>query len=127
MNDIQHLPHDGNYVHKDFPFASTGPNGETEIVNSEAETKPGWTLPGGKTKGASKPKVEPTSTTAPATPKTPASPAPQLVGDEFDAAGTAWNPALHAATRTKTKAGLWRMRVGVTRPEGQDVPKVLDL
>lgn len=45
-------------------------------------------------------------------PKTPAQPA----AAEVDAEGHAFDPALHAATRSKTKAGLWRMKVGVSRP-----------
>jgi hypothetical protein len=28
---------------------------------------------------------------------------------------------LHAATKSKTKAGLWRMKVGVARPEPLDL------
>jgi len=34
----------------------------------------------------------------------------------LDADGHAFDPALHAATKSKTKAGLWRMKVGVSRP-----------
>lgn len=43
---------------------------------------------------------------------------------ELDADGHAFDPALHAATKSKTKAGLWRMKVGVSRP---DPAKPLDL
>lgn len=35
---------------------------------------------------------------------------------EVDAHGHPFDPNLHAATRSKTKAGLWRMKVGVQRP-----------
>lgn len=36
---------------------------------------------------------------------------------EIDAHGHPWNPDLHAGTKGKTKDGLWRMKVGVTRPD----------
>lgn len=35
----------------------------------------------------------------------------------LDAHGHAYDPKLHAATQSKTKAGLWRMKVGVKRPD----------
>lgn len=35
----------------------------------------------------------------------------------LDADGHAYDPKLHAATQSKTKAGLWRMKVGVARPK----------
>jgi hypothetical protein len=38
---------------------------------------------------------------------------------ERDAAGVLWDEAKHASTKGKTKAGLWRMKVGVTRPAGE--------
>lgn len=37
--------------------------------------------------------------------------------DEIDAHGWPWSEDMHAATRSKTKDGLWRMKVGVNRPE----------
>jgi hypothetical protein len=37
--------------------------------------------------------------------------------NDVDAAGWPWSPELHAATKGKTKDGLWRMKVGVTRPD----------
>lgn len=37
--------------------------------------------------------------------------------DEIDAHGWPWSADLHASTKGKTKDGLWRMKVGVTRPE----------
>lgn len=47
----------------------------------------------------------------------------------LDANGHAYDPALHAGTGSKTKADLWRMKVGVARPapaEGYPKP-MLDL
>jgi len=34
-----------------------------------------------------------------------------------DAHGHPWSADMHASTKTMTKEGLWRMKVGVTRPE----------
>lgn len=36
---------------------------------------------------------------------------------EIDAHGHPWNEAMHASTKGKTKDGLWRMKVGVSRPD----------
>lgn len=38
-------------------------------------------------------------------------------GTELDTDGHPFDPALHAATKSKTKDGKWRMKVGVARPE----------
>lgn len=49
---------------------------------------------------------------------------------ELDADGHAYDPSLHAGTGSKTKAGLWRMKVGVARPnpaKGYPKPAPLDL
>lgn len=35
----------------------------------------------------------------------------------LDAAGWPWDASLHASTRGTTKDGLWRMKVGVSRPD----------
>lgn len=44
---------------------------------------------------------------------------------ELDAHGHAFDPALHAATRSKTKDGLWRLKVGGKRPApAEGFPKV---
>ncbi len=36
---------------------------------------------------------------------------------DMDANGHVFDPSLHAATKSTTKAGLWRMKVGVSRPD----------
>lgn len=36
---------------------------------------------------------------------------------ELDADGHSYDPTLHAATKSKTKDGKWRMKVGVKRPD----------
>ncbi len=38
------------------------------------------------------------------------------VSGEVDAGGHPWSEALHASTKTQTKDGYWRMKVGVARP-----------
>lgn len=47
----------------------------------------------------------------------------------LDADGWPWDATLHAATKSKTQADLWRMKVGVSRPAPKPgFPKpVLDL
>jgi hypothetical protein len=41
----------------------------------------------------------------------------QPVADgEVDRDGHPWSPDLHASTKTQTKEGLWRMKIGVSRP-----------
>lgn len=113
------------YVHQAFPAWCKGPKGEEQVFDSEAEVPAGWTLPDGKTKGG---KSAPAGTvSAPA----PAETAPSETGSasesaEVDAAGVAFDPEKHAKTKTKTGAGLWRMKVGVKRPEGEDVIKAAD-
>jgi hypothetical protein len=47
---------------------------------------------------------------------TGASGAAASVAGEIDAHGHPWSEALHASTKGKTKDGLWRMKVGVSRP-----------
>jgi hypothetical protein len=45
-------------------------------------------------------------------------PVNEPVGEgERDAHGHLWHADLHASTKTKTKDGLWRMKVGVARPD----------
>lgn len=43
--------------------------------------------------------------------------APEATNGEVDAHGWPWAADMHASTRTMTKEGLWRMKVGVTRPD----------
>lgn len=53
-----------------------------------------------------------------ATATTDASPSDVAIDpNDIDAHGHPWNPDLHAGTKGKTKDGLWRMKVGVSRPE----------
>lgn len=45
------------------------------------------------------------------------SPSDETADDEIDAHGHPWSANLHASTKGTTKDGLWRMKVGVTRPD----------
>jgi hypothetical protein len=99
-----------------YPAWFTGPKGETGIFESPDDVPNGWTsgaekqsAKGGAPKSADAPK--------PAAPK----PIDSKPDADVDAAGTAFDPALHAATKSKTKAGLWRMKVGVARPAPLDL------
>jgi hypothetical protein len=53
----------------------------------------------------------------PSTASTTTSSEPAGDSDEVDAHGWPWSPDLHASTKGTTKDGLWRMKVGVSRPE----------
>lgn len=99
-----------------WPSWAHGPNGEAEIFHSEDDVPHGWrhheTVKGGKP--------------AKAAPAAPAEPAPAGDG-ERDASGTVYDPARHAASKGKTNAGLWRMKVGVSRPAHESAPLQHDL
>ena len=47
----------------------------------------------------------------------PAGDAATDVSNTIDAHGWPWDRNLHAATKSMTTAGLWRMKVGVSRPD----------
>lgn len=49
--------------------------------------------------------------------KADAGPTGDNTNGETDAHGHPWSADLHASTQTKTKDGLWRMKVGVSRPD----------
>lgn len=94
-----------------WPAWFTGPKGETAIFESPDDVPSGWTSGAeGQSVGGKKAKA-PTPTPTP----TPA-PAKAEKAD-LDADGHPYDPALHAGTGSKTKAGLWRMKVGVARPK----------
>lgn len=40
-----------------------------------------------------------------------------MLSDEVDAHGWPWSADMHASTKGKTQEGLWRMKVGVKRPD----------
>lgn len=93
-----------------WPAWFNGPNGETQIFHSSEDVPAGWTsgaekrLPG-----------KPSPTPKPSPPPPPAS--PTTAGKpELDVNGHPWSADLYAPTKTKTGAGLWRMKVGRARP-----------
>lgn len=116
------------YAFEEFPAYCTGPNGQDGIFNSEAEVPAGWKMPNGKVKGGKAKPAEASTPPAVAATETPAvvqsgeAPSGSV---ELDADGWPWTEELHAATKTKTGAGLWRMKVGVSRPAPKTAP--LDL
>lgn len=84
-----------------WPAWFNSPDGKnTEIFATADEVPDGWTS------GAEKQSITGGKTAAPVHAN---------VDADVDAAGHPFDPALH--TGTKTEAGLWRMKPGVTRPE----------
>ena len=75
----------------------------------------------GNAQPAPQPVAQPASVSAPSVTSPVANEAaaatPADDSGEIDAHGHPWNADLHASTKTKTKDGLWRMKVGVTRPD----------
>lgn len=100
-----------------WPAWFNGPNGETDIFSCAEDVPSGWTS------GAEK------RTVSGKTPVTPKPIEPATKNADLDAAGWPFDAALHAATQTKTQNSLWRMKVGVKRPNPKPgFPKpVLDL
>lgn len=97
-----------------WPAWFNGPKGETAVFESPEDVPNGWTS------GAEKQSAKGEAAKAPKSPEPPKEPAKEpakAAGKaDLDADGHPYNPELHAATKSKTKAGLWRMKVGVSRP-----------
>lgn len=105
---------------KNWPAWRYGPGGKSAVFESEKDVPAGWqdhpTKVGEKAATSAKtPAPTPTPTPTPAPAATPPS------GDgapvELDTAGWPWTAELHASSKSKTKDGLWRMKVGVSRPD----------
>lgn len=93
-----------------WPAWRYGPDGASDVFEHEKDVPPGWVDHPSKVKEATaapKPNATPKPTTDTGTQDTA----------ELDADGWPWSPELHSATKTKTQAGLWRMKVGASRPE----------
>lgn len=103
---------DKPYSYLAYPFVSKGPDGAEEVFESEAEIPAGWTLPEGGVKGG---KAKAKLAESEGAQQNATDGAEQSEQPEVDAEGTPFDPAMH--TGTLTKAGLWRMKVGVKRPE----------
>lgn len=110
-----------------WPAWFNSPDGKTSAIFETAEDVPsGWTSGAEKLTAGEKPAKEPAAAKAPAakdpapTPpaKEPAAAAPANGAKaELDAHGHPWSADLHASSKSKTTQGLWRMKVGVARPE----------
>lgn len=91
-----------------WPAWFNSPDGKSKaIFEHESDVPRGWTS------GAEK--ITVTALKEPAIP----APTPGTSGTEnveVDADGWPWSADLHASTKAKTKAGLWRMKVGASRP-----------
>jgi hypothetical protein len=85
-------------ANKNWPSWRYGPKGEAEVFNSESEVPKGW--------------LEHPSLHDKKVPATP----PAGDGPVLDAYGHPWDAETYAATKTQTKDGLWRLKVGVSRP-----------
>jgi hypothetical protein len=98
-----------------WPAWFYGPNNQAEIFTAESQVPAGWQ--DHPSKVTEKPKPAPAPAAA-----TKANPGDNQGGGTGDATGVldadGWpfDPNMHAATQSKTKAGLWRMKVGVSRP-----------
>lgn len=91
-----------------WPCWFSSPDGSQSVIfDHESDVPRGWTS------GAERLTVEGISAPAPKLEK-PADTATAPLADTVDADGHKFDPAMH--TGTMTKAGLWRMKVGVKRP-----------
>lgn len=118
---------------QNWPAWFYGPNGQSQVFENEKDVPSGWADHPTKVKGGVDPAPKPTAAKAAGG----AAAAPQAGtatdgtrdvdtkrtgqegdnGSEVDAEGWPWSADMHSATKTKTKAGLWRMKVGVSRPD----------
>lgn len=96
----------------------------TILVSSSAQLAAVYALLGGASPAAvavAAPKASTAAAPAPVAEPSQASGAAEASQaadpDEVDAHGWPWSPDLHASTKGMTKDGLWRMKVGVTRPD----------
>lgn len=113
--------------HSSWPAWFYGPNNQSDTFGSAEEVPAGWVdhpslvaaekvITPAKTGSAP---VGGASTAAGTASAAQTGSGPKGPGDQsntLDAAGWPWDAKLHAATKTMTSAGLWRMKVGVSRP-----------
>lgn len=101
-----------------WPAWFNGPKGETQIFNSPGEVPKGWTSGAEQltVDGSAAPKEPAKPAEPPKNPPAASEGETQEGAETLDADGWPWSPELHAATKSLTKAGLWRMAVGVSRP-----------
>jgi hypothetical protein len=108
-----------------WPAWYYGPKGASQVFENEKDVPSGWHDHPSKVKDvaetvAPKPAAAKAAGGAKAAPQagTAVDGKQDVQGDaaDLDADGWPWSPELHSATKTKTTAGLWRMKVGVSRP-----------
>lgn len=102
-----------------FPAWFSHPQtGQSAIFESAEDVPNGWTSGAEKQTIDSKPAKEPAKSEPAPPPPANTPPADTPPADvELDANGHPYDPVFHAATKSKTTAGLWRMKVGVKRPD----------
>lgn len=93
-----------------YPAWFNGPAGQAAIFEAAEDVPKGWTS-GAEMQSPDASPAKPKPAPAPTSKPTPAK------AEELDADGHPYDAALHAGTGSKTKAGLWRMKVGVARPD----------
>jgi hypothetical protein len=91
-----------------WPAWFNSPDGKTAIFEKAEDVPKDWTS-GAEKQSAGDPTKEP------AKKKSKQEPVKQA-NTELDAYGHPYDPEMHAQTQSKTKEGLWRMKVGVSRP-----------
>lgn len=99
--------------HKAWPAWYFGPGDKSEIFEAASEVPKGWVDHPSKVGGEAK-AAKPVA--APSTNETPTPVTPDTETVQLDADGHAWDAEIHAASKSMTKAGLWRMKVGASRP-----------
>lgn len=102
---------------KNWPAWRYGPGGKSVVFESEKDVPAGWQ--DHPTKVGEKAAAPDKTTTEKGTSQDPAATPPSGDGApvELDAHGHPWSADLHASSKSKTTQGLWRMTVGVARPE----------
>lgn len=119
---------------KNWPAWRYGPEGKSAVFERESDVPAGWMDHPSKV-GEKEPATTATTATiattatAPTAPTAPAAPAATPSSSdgapsssdgapvELDTAGWPWTAELHASSKSKTTQGLWRMKVGVSRPD----------
>lgn len=100
-----------------WPAWYYGPKGEAEVFVSEDDVPKGWKDDPGKFEHIAADEADPAKTITP--PPIASQTGEQKPEDDvdLDADGWPWTEDLHAPTKSKTTAGLWRMKVGSKRPD----------
>jgi len=108
---------------QEWPSWRYGPKGAADIFNSEDEVPEGWQDHPSKVDGNID-DPEPEKAEEPVEQETDKVERERInalggavTDTNLDAEGWPWEPEMHAPTKTKTSKGLWRMKVGVSRPE----------